>query len=257
MKPLNLVDQYLVELRLPGIREGLGARLKEARQEQLSYEDFLNLCLYDEDQYRKNSRIKRLLSNAGLRMAASMEALDMVTPRGLDKKLMAELASCRFIQEGNNVLIMGPTGIGKSYLAAALGNAACRNGKTTLSYRMNSLTEKLLLARAGGTYLNLIKKLASADLIILDDFGIKPLTPQQFQDLYDILDERTDQKSCIITSQLPPQNWSEAIADPVICEAITDRIVPRAIKIVMKGDSYRKKKGRMAPASQGAGKVAS
>ena len=100
---------------------------------------------------------------------------------------------------------------------------------------MNALTEKLLLVRAQGTYLNPIKKIAAADLIILDDFGIKPLTPQQFQDLYDILDERTNNKACVITSQPPVQNWSEVIADPVVCEAITDRIVPRAIKIVMKG----------------------
>ncbi len=250
MKPLNLVEQYLMELRLTGIRDGLATRLKEARQEQLGYEDFLNLCLYDEDRYRKDSRIKRLLHNAGLRVPASLEGIDLVTPRGLDKKLLHELENCRFIEDGLNVLIMGPTGVGKSYLAAALGNAACRKGKTTFFYRMNALTEKLLLARAQGTYLNLIKKIASADLIILDDFGIKPLTPQQFQDLYDILDERTDNKASVITSQLPPQNWSEIIADPVVCEAITDRIVPRAIKIVMKGDSYRKKKCKITPASK-------
>ena len=245
MKALNLVEQYLVDLKLSGLREGLSVRLKEARQEQLSYEDFLNCCLYDETQHRKNSRIGRLLKNAGLRCQGSLEGLDLVTSRGLDKKLIHELESCRFIQDGLNVLIMGPTGVGKTHLAAALGNTACRKGKTTFSYRMNALAEKLLLARAGGTYLNLVKKLASADLLILDDFGIKPLSPQQFQDLYDVLDERTENKSTVITSQLPVENWSEVISDPVVCEAITDRIVPRAIKIVMKGDSYRKKKGRI------------
>lgn len=244
MKPLNLIEQYLDELNLGGIRDGLTQRLKEAREEQLGYEDFLNLCLHDETQYRRNARIARLLRNAALRSGASLESLDFVTSRGLDKKLIHELESGRFLEDGLNVLIMGPTGVGKSYLATALGNAACRKGKVTYFYRMNALTEKLLMARAAGTYLNLIKKLAAADLIILDDFGIKPLTPQQFQDLYDLLDERTESKACVITSQLPVENWSEVISDPVVCEAITDRIVSRAIKIVMKGDSYRKKKAR-------------
>lgn len=244
MKPINLVEQYLSELNLGGIREGLANRLREARQEDLGYEDFLNLCLHDETQYRKNARIARLFRNSGLRSGASLEGLDMATPRALDKKLLNELESGRFIDNGLNVLIMGPTGVGKSYLATALGNAACRRGKTTFFYRMNALSEKLLLARAGGTYLNLIKRLAAADLIILDDFGIKPLAPQQFQDLYDLLDERTENKACVITSQLPVQNWPEVISDAVVCEAITDRIVPRSIKIVMKGDSYRKKKAR-------------
>jgi DNA replication protein DnaC len=241
MKPINLVEQYLTDLRLHGLQEGLSPRLKEAQSAELPYEDFLNLCLFDETQFRKNARIERLLRAAAFRAHVSLEGLDTTTSRGLDKKMIHELASTRFIDNGSNLLIMGPTGVGKTFLACAIGNAACRAGRSTLFFRMNNLAEKLLLSRAQNNYLLLLKKLAAVELLILDDFGIKPFTPQQFQDLYDVLDERTENKSTILTTQLPVENWSEVIADPVVCEAITDRIVPRAILLTMKGDSFRKK----------------
>ena len=149
--------------------------------------------------------------------------------------------------DGTNVIIEGPTGVGKTYLASALGHAACRQGYSTLFYRMNALIEQTTLARAKGTYLNLVKRLAGADLLILDDFGIKPLAPQQYQDLYDILDERSEGKATVVTTQLPAENWSEVIDDAVTCEAITDRLASRAVIIQMKGTSYRKK--RQPPSS--------
>ncbi len=172
-----------------------------------------------------------------------MEGIDFTTSRGLDKKQIAGLASGRFIRDGMNIVILGPTGVGKSYLASAIGNASCRNGVTTLFFRMNALIEQMMLARAKGTYLHIVRKLAACELLILDDFGIKPLSAQQFQDLYDVLDERGEGKPTIITSQLPAANWNEVIADPVTCEAVTDRIVSRAIVIQMRGESYRRKKG--------------
>lgn len=240
--PLNLVDQYLMELKLHGVRESLAHRMKQAQDEGLPYEDFLNLVLHDEAQFRKNSRVSRLLKAACFRNNASLEGIDLTTPRGIDKKLMVELSTAKFINDGLNILIMGPTGVGKTHLATALGNAVCRAGLTTLFYPINLLVEKLLLSRAQGNYLHLLKRLGSADLLILDDFGIKPLTPTSFQDLYDILDDRAEKKSTIITTQLPPENWAEIIADPLVCEAITDRIVTRSQRIIMKGESYRKKK---------------
>jgi DNA replication protein DnaC len=217
-------------------------RLKHAREDQSGHEQFLNLILEDEVNYRKNARISRLIRNAGFRGAASCESVECGSKRNLDKQLVQDLSTCRFIREGHNVLIAGATGVGKTHLATALGNAACRNGHSVLFFRMNSLLEKLLVVRAQGTYLNLLKKLAGADLVILDDFGIKPLTPGLYQDLYDILDERSEGKSTVMTTQLPVQNWAEVIADPVTCEAITDRFVSRAICINLKGDSLRKKK---------------
>jgi DNA replication protein DnaC len=138
----------------------------------------------------------------------------------LDKKLVNDLGCTKFVADGLNVLIMGPTGVGKTHLATALGNAVCRKGRSTMFYPINLLMEKLLLARAQGTYLLLLRRLASTDLLIIDDFGIKPLTPPGYQDPYDILDDRAEGKSTIITTQLPPENWSEAIGDPVVCESI-------------------------------------
>lgn len=238
----DVVMNQLLDLRLSGIRSTIAARLTQARKGSVGYEDFLSLLLQDEVDHRKSMRVKRLLSRAQLRGLASLETVDYSAPRGLDKKVLGDLATCRFILDGANLIIMGPTGVGKTHLASAIGNNACRAGYSTLFFRMNALLEQLLLARAKANYLNFIKKLASCDLLIIDDFGIKPLEPKQYQDLYDVLDERGEDKAVIITTQLPVENWSEVIPDAVTCEAITDRLAAVATRIVMKGDSYRPKR---------------
>lgn len=242
MKLIDQTDNLMVELRLLGMRAELARRMHQAQDESLGHEDLLNLLLSDEAQYRKNARIKRLLKNAAFRQPASAESIDFASPRGIDKKQVMDLAGGRLIRDGVALIILGPTGVGKTHLATAIGNAACRQGTQTLFYRMNALMEQTALARAKGTYLNLLRRLSSAELLILDDFGIKPLVPQQFQDLYDILDERGEGRATIVTTQVPIANWSEVIPDPVTCEAITDRIASRAIIMQMKGTSYRKKK---------------
>ena len=241
MKLIDQTENLLNELRLNGIKAELARRLRQAQDETLGHEDFLNLILCDEAQHRKDARIKRLLKNAAFRQSASAEGLDFASPRGLDKKQIMDLAGGRFIRDGLNVIILGPTGIGKTHLATAIGNAACRNGQAVAFYRMNALIEQTALARAKGTYLNLLRRLSATELLILDDFGIKPLAPQQYQDLYDILDERGEGKSTILTSQVPVANWAEVIPDPVTCEAVTDRLASRAIIVQMRGGSYRKK----------------
>lgn len=240
MPTLNL----LLDLRLHGIRDGFEHRLKLAQKEQIGYEEFFNSTLQDEFDYRRAARIKRLTKRAAFRQPASLEGLDYTTNRGLDKRLIRDLSDCGFIDDGVNIVIEGPTGVGKSYLSQALGETACRRGHTTLFYRMNSLIEQFALTRAKGTYLNLLKRLRAIDLLILDDFGIKPLLPQQYQDLYDVIDERSEDKSTIITSQVPVENWNEIIDDPVTCEAITDRLAAVSHKIIMKGESYRPKRTR-------------
>jgi DNA replication protein DnaC len=241
MNPIDLTKTNLDVLKLTGIKLALTARLAHARDERLGYEQFLNLVLDDEVLYRKSARIARLIKNAGFRGSASCENIECSASRNLDKTLVMDLSTCQFVREGTNLLISGATGVGKTHLATALGNAACRNGLSVVFFRMNTLLEKLLIVRAQGTYLNFLKKCAAVDLVILDDFGIKPLAPQQYQDLYDILDERSEKKTTIITTQLPVENWSEVIADPVTCEAITDRFVSRALVVQVKGCSYRKK----------------
>ena len=239
MEPINLTDNLLTELKLSGIKVTVRQRLDEARREEVGHEGFLNLLLEDEKDFRKNTRIRRLIKRASFKKNATLEQLDYAYPRGLDKKVVKDLATCNFVRDGINIIVSGPTGVGKSYLATAVGNSACRNGITSIFFRMNTLVEQTMLARAKGTYLNFLKRITSFDLLVLDDFGIKPLDPQSFQDLYDIIDERCENKSTVITTQVPIENWGEVISDPVTCEAITDRLVSRAIKIQMKGDSYR------------------
>ena len=242
MKLIDQTDNLLAELKLLGMRAELARHIRQAEDESLGHEDLLNLLLLDDAQHRKNARVRRLLKNAAFRQPASAESIDFASPRGLDKKQVMDLAGGRFIRDGVALIILGPTGVGKTHLATAIGNAACRQGTQTLFYRMNALMEQTALARAKGTYLNLLRRLSSAELLILDDFGIKPLVPQQFQDLYDILDERGEGRATIVTTQVPIVNWSEVIPDPVTCEAITDRLASRAVIIQMKGTSYRKKR---------------
>jgi len=242
MEVLRVTDDLLVDLRLHGIKQSLSSRLHQAQTEQASIEDFLNLILHDEKEFRHNAKIKRLTKRAAFKQSASLEGFDYSQKRGVEKRMLADLATGRFVDEGTNLMISGPTGVGKSFLATAIGNHMCRLGKSVTFFRMNSLIEKTHLERAKGTYLNLLRRMSAQDLIILDDFGIKPLEPTEFQDLYDMIDERGDEKSLIITTQVPPENWNEIVPDPVTCEAITDRIVSQAINIKMRGVSYRQKR---------------
>lgn len=244
MTAIEATTNQLIELRLTGMRDTYATRLRQAREGDLTYEDFFALVLQDEVDFRKSARIRRLLKRAAFRQAASMEEFDLRADRGLDKKQLKDLATNRYLEDGINVLILGPTGVGKTFLASALGTAACRNGYSTQFYRMNALIEHLTLARAKGVYLNLIKRLASCELLILDDFGIKPLTPQQYQDFYDVIDERGEEKTTVVTSQVPVENWSEIIPDSVTCEAVSDRLTATATQLIMSGPSYRGKKAR-------------
>jgi len=242
MEPVNLVNDLLYQLRLNGIRESLGVRTKQALDQDISYEGYLNLLLHDESAHRKSLRVKSLIKRAAFKQNANLEAIDFSVSRGLDKKQIADLGTLRFLHDSINLIISGPTGVGKSFLATALGNHACRHGMSVAFFRLNALIEKFTLERAKGTYLNMLKRLAAFDLLILDDFGIKPLESRQYQDLFDLVDERGDGKSIIVTTQVPTENWSEIIDDPVICEAITDRMVSRSIRLTMKGASYRGKR---------------
>lgn len=243
MTTLNTITNQLIELKLTGMREAYSVRSTQARKEQLSNDQVLSILLQDEIDYRRSARIKRLLKAASFRQKACFQDFDLQNARGLDASTVKDLATSRFIDDGVNIVILGPTGVGKTYLATAIGNNACKAGHTVLFYRLNNLIEQLVLARAKANYLNILKRIASVDLLILDDFGIKPLEPQHFQDLYDVLDERGEEKATIITSQVPVENWGEIIADPVTCEAITDRLVAVAMCLVMTGDSYRPKRG--------------
>jgi DNA replication protein DnaC len=191
---------------------------------------------------RENRRYKNRLSKARLRQQACLEDIDFHQKRGLDKALFMQLATCQWVKEASNVLIIGPTGVGKTYLACALAHKACQQGYAALYFRMPRLLQELEIAKADGRYAKILKNLAKADLLLIDDWGLQKFAKEQSHDLLEILEDRHSLKSTLITSQLPIDHWHEIIADPTLADAILDRLVHNAYRINLKGESMRKKK---------------
>jgi len=207
------------------------------------FDDRFGLLVDAEHIARDNRRLKRLLNNAALRFPeACVEDIDASKPRGIDKPLVRRLSTCAWIGEHLNVLITGPTGVGKSYIACALGQLACRRGKRVLYKRMPRLFDELSLAKADGTYGKLLAKLAKLDLLVLDDFGLGAIAASQRHDLLELLEDRYGLRSTVITSQLPPTKWHTWIGDPTLADAILDRVLHNAYKVALKGGSRRKPK---------------
>ena len=249
MQTLNLLKNQLTDLKLHGINGSLDARLEAARKEGSALEDVMALLLQDEIDYKKSKKIQRLLKNAHFKEQASIEGFETPKARGVEKSLLNDLSTGSFLRHGQNIIISGPTGAGKSYLAQGIGHSICRQGLAGVFYRLNKLLEEIVLHRAQNQYLILLKRLSNPHLLILDDFGIRPLQAHEFQDFYDLIDERGENKSIILTTQVPPENWNEVIPDPVICEAITDRLVSNAVQFQLKleKDSFRAKKRDRRP----------
>ena len=181
-----------------------------------------------------------------------IEDLDQRAPRGLDKSFINELARSRFILDHLNVLITGPTGVGKTYLACAIAHSACRNGFSARYLRVPRLLTDLTIARGDGTWSKVLVQLAKTDLVILDDWGLATLNAEQRRDLLDILDDRHGLRSTIVTSQLPVKQWHEIIGDPTLADAILDRLVHNAYTINLKGESMRKKQANLTQADHSA-----
>ncbi len=210
---------------------------------QADFDDRFGLLVEAEYIARDNRRLKRLLKSAELRFPdACVEDIEANKPRGLDQPTVRQLSTCGWIGEHLNVLITGATGVGKSYIACALGQLACRRGKRVLYRRIPRLFDELSLAKAEGTYAKLLRKLAKLDLLILDDFGLGTLTPSQRHDLLEVLEDRYNLRATIVTSQLPQAKWHTWIGDPTLADAILDRLVHNAYKISLKGASRRKPK---------------
>ena len=208
---------------------------------ELSREDWLGLLIDREATARDNKRLGRRLSQARLRQAAVVEDTDFRTPRGLDRALFHKLAGCDWIRHSQHLVIGGPTGIGKSWLACALGHKACREGLSVLYRRASRLFAELATARGEGRLSRLMATLERTRLLIIDDWGPEPLTAEQRRDLLEIVDDRYEKGSLLITSQIPIGRWHEVIGDHTIGDAILDRVIHRAHRLELKGPSMRKR----------------
>lgn len=233
--------EKLYALRLGAMAAALQEQQKDAKVSSLSFDERLAMLVDSEHLARDNRRIKTLLKDAELRIpSACLEDVEASAQRGIDKGMLRQLASCAWIDQNLNTLINGATGVGKSYLACALGQAACRRGLRVLYRRMPRLFDELTLARADGTYAKHLRKLARAQLLILDDLGLGSPSDTQRHDLLEVLEDRYGARATVVTSQLPRESWHEWIGDPTLADAILDRLVHNAYKIDLKGPSRRK-----------------
>ena len=233
--------EKLRELRLATMAEAWQQQQRDAKAGDLSFDERFSLLVDAEYQARDNRRLTRLLKDAQLRIAqACVEDVAASAARGLEKATLRQLASCSWVTEHLNVLITGGTGVGKSYLACALGQSACRKGLRTLYRRVPRLLDELALARADGSHARLLAKLAKFDVLVLDDWGLGAPKDAQRHDILEVIEDRYGRVSTIVTSQLPREKWHEWIGDPTMADAILDRLVNNAYKVELKGHSRRK-----------------
>jgi len=231
--------EKLRALRLTGMADALQEQLEKPLSD-LDFESRFALLIEREWILRENRRLKRRLTQAKLQQNACIEDIDYTHPRNLNKSMMIDLSHCKWIQQHLNVLITGPTGCCKTYLACALAHKACLIGFTTRYIRLPRLWHELKVAKANGTYGQWLTQLAKVDLIILDDWGISTPDEEQRRDLLEILDDRYLKRSTIVTSQLPTTHWHEHLDDATLADAILDRLLHNAIRLELKGDSMRK-----------------
>lgn len=237
--------EKLTRLRLIGMLLVLKEFMNAPEADALSFEERLGLMVDREITDRENRQMATKLRKAKLRQQACVEDVDFRYRRGLDKALFLQLAQCAWVKQHHNVLIIGPTGVGKTYLACALAHKACREGYGAVYYRLPRLLQDLALAKGDGRYATLLKTIARTDLLVLDDWGLKGFTPEQQHDLLEIIEDRHALRSTLITSQLPVDNWHELIANPTIADAVCDRLVHNAYRISLKGESMRKTKNSL------------
>jgi DNA replication protein DnaC len=232
--------ERLIALGLTGMAKALEEQRRQSDLAALDFEERLGLMIDREAIERENKRLVTRLKFAHLRQSAVVEDVNLKVARSLDKTLFAKLVAGEWIERHQNLLIVGQAGVGKSWLACAFGHKACRDNRSVLYHRLPRLFDALLIARGDGRYGRLLKTLARVELLILDDWGLAPLTPEQGHDLLEVLDDRHGRSSTIVTSQLPVDHWHELIGSPTVADAILDRLVHNAHRLILKGDSMRK-----------------
>lgn len=233
--------EKLHALKLAAMAAAWTAQQQEASTSALSFDERFGLLVDAEWLARENARLAWALKAAKLKLSqACLEAIDYPARRELDKALVRQLATGRWIAEHHHLLITGATGTGKTFVACALAHQACRQGYRALYWRVPRLFHALALARADGTYTRLLAKLARVDVLLLDDFGLTPLQEAERRDLLEILEDRYGTRSTIITSQVPPAHWHEYLGEPTLADAICDRLLHNAHRLVLKGPSRRK-----------------
>jgi len=235
------IETQLTQLRLHGMNRNWKAMLETRRHSELSLEEGLEILLQSELLDRENRRYERLQKNARFRYQASIEEIRYDASRGINKALIARLATGEYLLKGEAVLITGATGCGKSFLASALGHQACAQGHKVLYFNTQKLMMKTKMARAEGTIFKLFESISKTSLLIIDDFGLSHLGQQQQLDLMEIIEDRHAKSSTIIASQMPVANWFDIIGEETIADAILDRLVHTSHRLELKGESLRKK----------------
>lgn len=236
--------EKLYALKLNGMAQAWDEQRQQPHSADLSFDDRLGLLVERQWIWKENRALATRLQYAGLKQSACLEDVDFRHPRGLKRAVVDQLASCEWIRHRHHCLITGPTGVGKSYLACALAHKACREGFRALYAYMPKLFRELTLAQADGSLTRLLKKLARVDLLVIDDWGLTPLKPDQYRLFLEILDDRQGTGAVLLTSQYPVNTWHELIGDPTVGDAILDRLVHSAYKLELKGDSLRKKQDK-------------
>jgi len=230
----------LHQLRLSGMARALASQTQSPEIGQLSFDERLGLLVDSEAAERESRQNTARLKRAKLKQAATPEDVNYRHPRGLDRALFARLMTGRWVSEHQNILICGPTGVGKTFLACALANQACRQGHSVLYVRLPRLLPALVIGRGDGSYIKSLTQLAKTDVLLIDDWGLAPLTDESRRDLLEIFDDRHGTRSTIITSQLAVKHWHASIGDPTLADAILDRLVHQAHTLDLDGESLRK-----------------
>jgi DNA replication protein DnaC len=236
--------EKLNAMKLHGMAEAFRAQLESTGASQLGFEERFALLVDQQWLWKENRALTRRLQSAHLPERGVIEDIDYQHPRGLDRKLMRTLATSEWIRQKQNLLLIGPTGIGKSWLSCALAHKACRDGFSVLHQRTSELFRDLAVAHVDGSIGRLLLKLSRIDVLLLDDFAMAPLKESERRDFLEICDDRYQRRSMILTSQMPIAHWHEQIGDPTIADSILDRLVHNAYRIELAGESMRKKRGR-------------